>query len=147
MRNRRPGILAIGDVAGDPMLAHKASAQGRVAVEVVHGGPAIFEPHAIPAVVFTDPEIAWAGLTEDQAKKEGRTVEVAVYPWAASGRAQSLGRTEGLTKILIDPETDRVLGVAVVGAGAGELIAEGVLAIEMGCSARDSPKVSTRIRR
>ena len=132
-----PNILAIGDVAGDPMLAHKASAQGRVAVEVVHGGPAVFEPHAIPAVVFTDPEIAWAGLTEDQAKKEGRTVEVAVYPWAASGRAQSLARTEGLTKILIDPETDRVLGVAVVGAGAGELIAEGVLAIEMGCSARD----------
>ena len=130
-------ILAIGDVAGEPMLAHKASHQGKVAVEGLHGGPAVFEPLAIPAVVFTDPEIAWAGLTEEQAKREGREVEVVRYPWAASGRAQSLGRTEGLTKLIIDPETDRVLGVAVVGAGAGELIAEGVLAIEMGCSARD----------
>ncbi|MGC4002589.1 MAG: hypothetical protein QM811_05370 [Pirellulales bacterium] len=103
----------------------------------MHGGPAKFEPLAIPAVVFTDPEIAWAGLTEDQAKKENRTVEISVYPWAASGRAQSLARTEGLTKVLIDPETDRVLGVGIVGAGAGELIAEAVLAIEMGCTARD----------
>ncbi len=119
------------------MLAHKASAQGRVAVEVLHGGPAVFEPQAIPAVVFTDPEIAWAGLTEDQANKEGRKVEVAVYPWAASGRAQSLGRTEGLTKIIVNPENDRVLGVGICGAGAGELIGEAVLAIEMGCTARD----------
>jgi dihydrolipoamide dehydrogenase len=132
-----PHILAIGDVAGDPMLAHKASAQGRVAVEVLHGGPAVFEPQAIPAVVFTDPEIAWAGLTEDQANKEGRKVEIAVYPWAASGRAQSLGRTEGLTKIIVNPENDRVLGVGICGAGAGELIGEAVLAIEMGCTARD----------
>ena len=132
-----PHILAIGDVAGEPMLAHKASHQGRVAVEALHGGPAAFEPLAIPAVVFTDPEIAWAGLTEDQAKRDNREVEISRYPWAASGRAVSLGRTEGMTKLLVDPETDRILGVGIVGPGAGELIAEGVLAIEMGCTARD----------
>jgi dihydrolipoamide dehydrogenase len=130
-------ILAIGDVAGEPMLAHKASHQGKVAVESLHGEPAVFEPQAIPAVVFTDPEIAWAGLSEDQAKREGRNVEVIRYPWAASGRAVSLGRTEGLTKFLIDPDSERILGVGIVGAGAGELIAEGVLAIEMGCTPRD----------
>jgi dihydrolipoamide dehydrogenase len=130
-------IWAIGDVAGEPMLAHKASHQGKVAVESIHGEPAAFEPHAIPAVVFTDPEIAWAGLTEEQAKRDGRQVEVVRYPWAASGRAVSLGRTEGLTKFLIDPESERLLGVGIVGAGAGELVAEGVLAIEMGCTARD----------
>ncbi len=130
-------IFAIGDVAGEPMLAHKASHQGKVAVEALHGGPAAFAPLAIPAVVFTDPEIAWAGLTEEQARREQRDVEVVRYPWAASGRAQSLGRTEGMTKFLVDPESDRVLGVGIVGAGAGELIAEGVLAIEMGCSVRD----------
>jgi dihydrolipoamide dehydrogenase len=132
-----PHIYAIGDVAGEPMLAHKASHQGKVAVESLHGEPATFEPQAIPAVVFTDPEVAWAGLTEEQAKREGRTVEVVRYPWAASGRAVSLGRTEGMTKHVIDPETERILGVGIVGAGAGELIAEGVLAIEMGCTARD----------
>ncbi len=130
-------IFAIGDVAGEPMLAHKAAHQGKVAVEALHGEPAVFEPAAIPAVVFTDPEIAWAGLTEEQAKREGREIEIIRYPWAASGRAVSLGRTEGLTKFLIDPNSERVLGVGIVGAGAGELIAEGVLAIEMGCSARD----------
>ncbi len=130
-------ILAIGDVAGEPMLAHKASHQGKVAVEALDGEPAVFRPLAIPAVVFTDPEIAWAGLTEEQARRENREVEVARYPWAASGRATSLGRTEGLTKFLVDPETERVLGVGIVGVGAGELIAEGVLAIEMGCSVRD----------
>jgi dihydrolipoamide dehydrogenase len=130
-------ILAIGDIAGEPMLAHKAAHQGKVAVEVIHGEPAVFEPQAIPAVVFTDPEIAWAGLTEEQAKREGREFEVIRYPWAASGRAVSLGRTEGLTKFLIDPETERILGIGLVGAGAGELVAEGVLAIEMGCTARD----------
>ncbi|HEY2880939.1 MAG TPA: dihydrolipoyl dehydrogenase [Pirellulales bacterium] len=130
-------LLAIGDVAGEPMLAHKASHQGKVAIEALHGDPATFEPRAIPAVVFTDPEIAWAGLTEEQAKREGRTVETIRYPWAASGRAVSLGRTEGLTKFLIDPETERLLGLGIVGAGAGELVAEGVLAIEMGCTARD----------
>ncbi len=130
-------ILAIGDVAGEPMLAHKASHQGKVAVEALHGSAAVFEPMAIPAVVFTDPEIAWAGLTEDQATAEGRAVEVARYPWAASGRAQSLGRTEGLTKLVIDAETERVLGIGIVGTGAGELVAEGVLAIEMGATPRD----------
>jgi dihydrolipoamide dehydrogenase len=132
-----PHILAIGDVAGEPMLAHKASHQGKVAVEALLGEPAVFHPQAIPAVVFTDPEIAWAGLTEEQARREGRPIEVARYPWAASGRAQSLGRTEGMTKFLIDPETERILGVGIVGVGAGELIAEGVVSIEMGCTPRD----------
>ncbi len=136
-RTADPNIFAIGDVAGEPMLAHKASHQGKVAVEALHGEPAVFQPLAIPAVVFTDPEIAWAGLTEEQARREERQFEVVRYPWAASGRAQSLGRTEGFTKLLVDPETERVLGVGIVGVGAGELIAEGVVAIEMGCTARD----------
>lgn len=136
-RTADPQILAIGDVCGDPMLAHRASHQGKVAVEALHGEPAVFAPRAIPAVVFTDPEIAWAGLTEQEAAAAGRVVEISRYPWAASGRAHALGRTDGLTKILLDPETDAVLGVGIVGPGAGELIAEGALAIEMGCSARD----------
>ena len=137
-RTADPHILAIGDVAGEPMLAHKATHQGKVAVEALHGEPAAFEPLAIPAVVFTDPEIAWAGLTEEQAKAaRASSVEVVRYPWAASGRAMALGRTEGMTKFLIDPETERVLGVGIVGAGAGDLIAEGVVAIEMGATARD----------
>ncbi|MBY0525951.1 MAG: dihydrolipoyl dehydrogenase [Gemmataceae bacterium] len=130
-------IFAIGDVAGEPMLAHKASHEGRVAVEAIAGEPSAFDSRAIPAVVFTDPEIAWAGLTEMDAKKQGREVKAARFPWGASGRATTLGRTEGLTKLLVDPETDRVLGVGIVGAGAGELIAEGVLAIEMSATARD----------
>jgi len=132
-----PHILAIGDVAGDPMLAHKASHEGRVAAEVLAGKPSVFDKAAIPAVVFTDPEIAWAGLTQDEAKRLGRVVDVEVYPWAASGRAQALGRTEGLTKWLVDPATHRVLGCGIVGSGAGELIAEAVLAIEMGCEVHD----------
>ena len=136
-RTADPKILAIGDVCGEPMLAHRASHQGKVAVEALLGEPAIFAPRAIPAVVFTDPEIAWAGLTEQEAAAAGRTVEVSRYPWAASGRAQALGRTDGLTKILVDPESETVLGVGIVGPGAGELIAEGGLAIEMGCAARD----------
>jgi dihydrolipoamide dehydrogenase len=136
-RTGDPHIFAIGDVAGEPMLAHKASHEAKVAVEVIHGESAEFDALAIPAVVFTDPEIAWAGLTEEQAAREGRTVDVVRYPWAASGRAQSLARTEGFTKLLVDPDSERVLGAAVVGAGAGELIAEAVLAIEMGCSVRD----------
>ncbi len=136
-RTDDPHIFAIGDVAGEPMLAHKASHEAKVAIEVLLGEPAVFDKAAIPAVVFTDPEIAWAGLTEDEAKKTGRLVDVEVYPWAASGRAQALGRTEGLTKWLVDPETHRVLGCGIVGAGAGELIAEAVLAIEMGCEVRD----------
>ncbi len=136
-RTADPHILAIGDVAGEPMLAHKASHEAKVAVEVLLGENVTFDKAAIPAVVFTDPEIAWAGLTEEEAKKTGRRVDVEVYPWAASGRAQALGRTEGLTKWLVDPETHRVLGCGIVGAGAGELIAEAVLAIEMGCEVRD----------
>jgi dihydrolipoamide dehydrogenase len=136
-RTADPKILAIGDVCGEPMLAHRASHQGKVAVEALHGEPALFAPRAIPAVVFTDPEIAWAGLTENEAAAQGRAVEVSRYPWAASGRAQALGRTEGMTKIIVDPQSDTVLGVGMVGPGAGELVAEGVLAIEMGCSARD----------
>ena len=136
-RTNDPHIFAIGDVAGDPMLAHKASHEAKVAVEVILGKPAIFDKAAIPAVVFTDPEIAWAGLTDDQAKREGRKVDIEIYPWAASGRAQAIGRTDGFTKWLVDPETHRVLGCGIVGSGAGELIAEAVLAIEMGCEVRD----------
>jgi dihydrolipoyl dehydrogenase len=130
-------ILAIGDIAGEPMLAHKASHEARVAVEAVLGKPSEFDKLCIPAVVFTDPEIAWAGLTEDQAKKEGRAYELALYPWAASGKAIAIGRTEGLTKWLIDPQTERVIGCGIVGPGAGDLISEAALAIEMGCVVRD----------
>jgi dihydrolipoamide dehydrogenase len=136
-RTAEPSIFAIGDVVGDPMLAHKASHEATVAVEAIHGRPTVFEPRAIPAVVFTDPELAWAGLTETEAKKQGITVEIAKYPWAASGRAATLDRSDGLTKLVIDPETERVLGVGIVGSGAGELIAEGTLAIEMGAVAAD----------
>ena len=130
-RTAEPTIFAIGDVAGDPMLAHKASHEARVAVETIHGRPAEFAPRAIPAVVFTDPELAWAGLTEAEAKAQNITVEIAKFPWAASGRATTLGRPDGLTKLIIDPETERILGVGIAGSGAGELIAEGTLAIEM----------------
>jgi dihydrolipoamide dehydrogenase len=132
-----PSIYAIGDVVGEPMLAHKASHEGRTAVEAIAGHKVAFEPNAIPAVVFTDPEIAWCGLTETQAEKENREIKVAKFPWAASGRAITLDRPEGMTKLLIDPKTERVLGVGIVGAGAGELIAEGVLAIEMAALASD----------
>jgi dihydrolipoamide dehydrogenase len=130
-------ILAIGDVAGEPMLAHKASHEARVAIEVIAGEPAELDYRCIPAVVFTDPELAWCGLTESAAKKAGREVEVARYPWAASGRAETLHRTEGLTKLIVDPGTDQLLGVGIVGPGAGEMIAEAALAIEMGATARD----------
>ncbi|HVZ24162.1 MAG TPA: FAD-dependent oxidoreductase, partial [Vicinamibacterales bacterium] len=136
-RTAEPTIFAIGDVAGEPMLAHKASHEARVAVEVIAGHKAVFEPQAIPAVVFTDPEIAWCGLTEAQAEAEGRDVEVAKFPWAALGRAITIDRPDGLTKLVIDRKTGRVLGVGIVGSGAGELIAEGVLAIEMGATAED----------
>ena len=136
-RTAEPTVFAIGDVAGEPMLAHKASHEARVAVEAIAGHKAVFAPAAIPAVVFTDPEIAWAGLTEAEAEKQGRTVEVAKFPWPASGRAIAIDRTDGMTKMIIDPETERVLGVGIVGSGAGELIAEGVLAIEMGATAED----------
>lgn len=136
-RTADPHILAIGDVAGEPMLAHKATHEGRIAVDVVRGKPVEFDKLAMPAIVFTDPEVAWTGLTEDQAHREGRAVEVVSYPWAASGRAQALGRIEGLTKWIVDAQTQRVLGCGLVGAGAGELIAEAVLAIEMGCEVGD----------
>jgi dihydrolipoamide dehydrogenase len=137
MRTDEPSIFAIGDVVGEPMLAHKASHEGRVAVEVIAGENVAFTPRAIPAVVFTDPELAWAGLTEAQAQKDGRKVTVAKFPWGASGRAITLDRTDGLTKLILDPDSERLLGVGLVGPGAGELIAEGVLAIEMGANATD----------
>ena len=130
-------IYAIGDVVGEPMLAHKASHEGRTAAEAIAGHKVAFEPNAIPAVIFTDPEIAWAGLTETQAQKENREIKVAKFPWGASGRAMTLDRTEGMTKLVIDSKSERILGVGIVGAGAGDLIAEGVLAIEMGAVAQD----------
>jgi dihydrolipoamide dehydrogenase len=136
-RTAEPNIFAIGDVAGEPMLAHKASHEARVAVEAIAGHKAVFEPLAIPAVVFTDPEIAWTGLTEAQANAEGREIEVAKFPWGASGRAIAIDRPDGLTKLVLEPETGRVLGVGIAGSGAGELIGEATLAIEMGATAED----------
>ena len=136
-RTADPHILAIGDVAGQPMLAHKASHQGKAAAEALAGHAVSFEPRAIPAVVFTDPEIAWAGLTQTEAEQQNRTVSVAQFPWAASGRAQAVGHTDGTTKWIIDPASERLLGCGIVGAGAGDLISEAVLAIEMGATARD----------
>jgi dihydrolipoamide dehydrogenase len=136
-RTDEPSIFAIGDVVGEPMLAHKASHEGRVAVEVIAGDNVAFAPRAIPAVVFTDPEVAWAGLTESQAAQDERKIAIAKFPWGASGRAITLDRTDGLTKLIFDPETERLLGVGLVGPGAGELISEGVLALEMGANATD----------
>ncbi len=136
-RTGEPNIFAIGDVAGEPMLAHKATHEGRVAAEVIAGMKSAFMPNAIPAVVFTDPEIAWCGITETEAKERNIQISVARFPWGASGRAATLGRQDGATKIIADPESGRVLGVGIVGPGAGELIAEGVLAVEMGALASD----------
>jgi dihydrolipoamide dehydrogenase len=136
-RTAEPSIFAIGDVAGEPMLAHKASHEARVAVEAIAGHKAAFEPAAIPAVVFTDPEIAWTGLTEAQAQADGIDFEVAKFPWGALSRAITVDRPEGLTKLVLEPKTGRVLGVGIVGSGAGELIGEATLAIEMGASAED----------
>jgi dihydrolipoamide dehydrogenase len=136
-RTNDPAIYAIGDVVGEPMLAHKASHEGRIAAEAIAGEKSVFEPRAIPAVVFTDPELAWCGLSETEAKEKKVPVKVCRFPWAASGRAMTLGRTDGLTKLLIDPNTERVLGAGIVGPGAGELIAEMVLAIEMAAVATD----------
>ncbi len=136
-RSTSPKIFAIGDVAGEPMLAHKATYEGKIAVEVILGEPAVFDARAIPAVVFTDPEVAWCGLTETEAKKQGKEIRRERFPWAGSGRAMTLGRTEGLTKLIVDPQTERILGIGIVGPGAGEMIAEAVLAIEMAASARD----------
>ncbi len=137
MRTDEPDIFAIGDVVGEPMLAHKASHEAFVAAENAAGETSVFEPQAIPAVVFTDPEVAWCGLTETEAQKQGRKVEIAKFPWAALGRAIAIDRPDGLTKLVIDPDTERVLGVGIVGSGAGELIAEGVLAVEMAALATD----------
>ncbi len=135
-RTSDPNILAIGDVAGGVLLAHKASREGRIAVDTITGEGTAFHS-VVPAVVFTDPEIAWAGLTETEAKEKGIVVQIAKFPWSASGRALTHDRTDGLTKLIIEPETERILGVGIAGAGAGELIAEGVLAIEMGATAFD----------
>ncbi|MEJ2155141.1 MAG: dihydrolipoyl dehydrogenase [Desulfobacteraceae bacterium] len=132
-----PGIYAIGDAAGEPMLAHKASHEARIAVEVIAGRNVVYEPAAIPAVVFTDPEIAWAGLTETDAKENGIDYKVTRFPWSASGRAITLGRGQGVTKLVIETATERVLGVGIAGPGAGEMIAEGVMAIEMAATATD----------
>ncbi|MCH9028888.1 MAG: dihydrolipoyl dehydrogenase [Bacteroidetes bacterium] len=137
LRTDDPNIYAIGDIVGEPMLAHKASHEGRVAVEVIAGEKVAFEPKAIPAVVFTDPEIAWAGLTENQAKEKNIKVNISKFPWAASGRATTLDRFDGVTKIISEPNTDIILGVGICGPGAGELIAEGVLAIEMAANLTD----------
>ena len=136
-RTADPNIFAIGDIAGGVLLAHKASREARIAVETILGGTPSAGDFVIPAVVFTDPELAWCGLTEAEAKQRGITVEVAKFPWAASGRALTFDRTDGMTKLLVDPATERILGVGIVGHGAGELIAEGVLAIEMGATAMD----------
>ena len=132
-----PAIYAIGDIAGGVLLAHKATKEGRIAAEVIIGEESSSKDVIIPAVVFTDPEVAWCGLTEAEAKQKGKEVQVAKFPWAASGRALTFDRTDGLTKLIIDPESERILGVGIVGYGAGELISEGVLAIEMGATAKD----------
>ncbi|QDT80080.1 Dihydrolipoyl dehydrogenase [Gimesia maris] len=136
-RTAEPHIYAIGDIAGEPMLAHKATREAKVAIESIAGEFGEFDNIAIPAVVFTDPELAWCGVTEQEAKDQGLDVEITRFPWAASGRAQTLGRTEGLTKMIFDKKTGRVLGVGIVGPGAGELIAEGVMAVEMAAVAED----------
>lgn len=137
LRTDDQNIYAIGDVVGNPMLAHKASAEGKVAVEAILGHKVAFEPNAIPAVVFTDPELAWTGLSETEAREKGIKVEVAKFPWGASGRATTLDRNDGMTKLIIEPETERILGVGIVGVGAGDMIAEGTLAIEMGAVVKD----------
>ena len=136
-RTSNPHIFAIGDLAGNPMLAHKASHEGKLVVKVLSGEQAVWEPRAIPAVVYTDPEIAWCGLTEIEAQQQGREVKVARFPWGASGRAATLSRPDGATKLIVDPQSDQLLGVGIVGHGAAELIAEAVVAIEMGAVSKD----------
>jgi dihydrolipoamide dehydrogenase len=137
MRTNVPHIFAIGDIVGQPMLAHKAVHEGKVAAEVAAGHKAAFDARVIPSVAYTDPEVAWVGVTETEAKARGQTIEKGAFPWAASGRALSLGRSEGMTKLIIDPDDGRVIGAGIVGPGAGDLIAEVALAIEMGCDAED----------
>jgi len=136
-RTNVPHIYAIGDICGEPMLAHKATHEAKVAAEVIAGHKAAFDAMTIPSVAYTDPEVAWMGLTEEQAKREGIAYEKAVFPWAASGRALSVGRDDGMTKLLFDPQTKRILGAGIVGVNAGELIAELVLALEMGADMED----------
>ncbi len=136
-RTADPRVFAIGDVAGEPMLAHKAIAEGRVAAEAIAGHPAAFEPRAVPAVVFTDPEIAWCGLMEAEARARGAEVRAVKVPWSASGRAVAMGRTDGLTKLVFERASGRLLGVGLVGPHAGDLLAEGTLAVEMGAVAED----------
>jgi dihydrolipoamide dehydrogenase len=137
MRTNVPHIFAIGDVVGEPMLAHKASHEGKVAAEVIAGHDVAFDAKTVPAVAYTDPEVAWMGLTETRAKADGVEYEKAAFPWGASGRALTIGRPEGTTKLLVDPQTRRILGAGIVGINAGELLAEAVLAYEMGAVAED----------
>jgi dihydrolipoamide dehydrogenase len=137
LRTNVAHIHAIGDIVGGPMLAHKATHEGKVAAEVIAGHDVYFDARSIPSIAYTDPEVAWTGLTETQAKEEGIAYEKAVFPWAASGRALGLGRPDGLTKLLVDPETRRVLGAGMVGVSAGDLVAEVALAMEMGADAED----------
>jgi dihydrolipoamide dehydrogenase len=137
MRTNVPHIFAIGDIVGQPMLAHKATHEAKVAAEVIAGHKVEFQALAIPSVAYTDPEVAWAGITETEAKAKGMEIEKASFPWAASGRALSIARTEGATKLIFDKETHRLIGAGIVGVNAGELLAEAVLAIEMGADAHD----------
>src|SRR5688572_20436962 len=137
LRTNVPHIFAIGDIVGQPMLAHKASHEGKVAAEVAHGLKRAFEARVIPSVAYTDPEVAWVGLTETEAQKQGIQYEKGVFPWMASGRSLTLNRDEGFTKLLFDPATHRVIGAGIVGTNAGDLISEAALAIEMGCDAAD----------
>ena len=137
MRTNVPHIFAIGDVVGQPMLAHKAIPEGKVAAEVICGMKHYFDPKCIPSVAYTDPELAWTGLTEKDAKAQGIAYEKATFPWAASGRALSMGREEGMTKLLFCPNTKRIIGAGIVGVNAGDLIAEATLAIEMCCDVED----------
>lgn len=136
-RTNVPHIFAIGDVVGQPMLAHKASHEAKVAAEVIAGQKSAFQALTIPSVAYTDPEVAWMGLTETEAKRQGIAIEKAVFPWAASGRALGIGRREGLTKLIVEPKTHRILGAGIVGPNAGELIGEAVLALEMGADVED----------
>jgi dihydrolipoamide dehydrogenase len=136
-RTSDPKIFAIGDIACEPMLAHKAMREAKVAVDAICGHPAVFDPACIPAVVYTDPEVAWCGVTEPEAVAKGMEIKVTRFPWAASGRAVAMGRTDGLTKMIFDAKTQRLLGVGIVGAHAGDLISEGVVAMEMAAVAED----------
>ena len=137
MRTNVGHIYSIGDVRGEPMLAHKATHEGVLAAEVISGENVSWDVRSIPSVAYTDPEVAWTGLTETQAKAEETPYEIATFPWAATGRALSMGRSDGLTKLIVDPETHRVLGAGIVGVNAGELLAEAVLAIEAGLDSED----------